>query len=139
MTRILQRPTIYPYRAADTGRWSWAIDRELIVRIGPDGEGVELIVPATFTSDLGSIPAPLRWLFNPADPQCAVAYLVHDYVLSLLARDEPTDPRPPWLQNWSSQVAAGLLYELLALEGVARWSRKAQFAGVLLGIARAEW
>lgn len=127
MSRFLTRPTLYPFRAADTGLWTWTVDAPLLFELGPLGSGLVIACEPGFTSDLGSVPLWARWLFNPADPQCARAYLVHDRAL----RDIPL--------GLSAQLAAAALYDALVLDGVAPWNRKLQTAGVVLGIAREEW
>lgn len=134
MSRFLSRPSIIPFKAADTGRWAWTVDDPLLFEVGPSGSGLIIEVEQGFSSDLGSIPPLLRWVFNPADPQCAPAYLVHDKVNQLTGT-----VMPHRLNGYSSQFAAACLYEALALCDVPMWSRKLQYAGVTVGIANAEW
>lgn len=90
-------------------------------------------MPQGFETDLGSIPAALRWIWNPGNPRCARAYILHDWLNTLTAG------QPPGPGVVSSQLAAAVLYEALALDGEPLWSRRAQFLGVTLGIAAAEW
>ncbi len=89
-------------------------------------------VPQGFETDLGSIPGILRWIWNPSNPRCARAYVLHDYINTL------TDSRPPGPGVWSSAIASMILYEALALDGEPYWSRAAQAVGVFLGIAKRE-
>ena len=132
MGRFLTTPTIYPFKALDTGRWTWAIAEPLVWEVGPIGSEWFITAEAGFYSDLGSIPAWLRWMFNPADPACARPYLLHDKINAMIVI-------PRWIDGHTSQFAASQLYEALAFEGVPMLSRVAQFAGVVVGIAKAEW
>lgn len=133
MSRFLadQRTVIAPFKDG-AGKWWWATSGEIAWEVGPPGSGWFVVIPEGFLTDLGSIPGIVRWLFNPADPQCARAYVLHDYLLSGLVR-------PNWLDGISSQQAAAHLYEAMAFDGVSMNSRKAQFFGVMLGIAASEW
>lgn len=121
--------TISPYRRADTGKWEWAVSDELAWEVGHLGSGLDITVPMGFSSDLGSIPAWLRWLFNPASAACAKAYLLHDFILLPENR----------AKGWSSQFAAAQLYDAMRADGVPGWSRRMQYHGVNLGIAGGEW
>lgn len=134
MSRFLSNPTIYPYKATDTGRWAWAVDKPLGLELGPRGSGWELWTDEGFTSDLGSIPLLIRPLINPADPQCARSWLMHDWCNRLTGK-----VMPYWLEGFSSQFAVGVLADCLALDGVPRWSRIAQYFAVSAGISEKEW
>jgi hypothetical protein len=90
--------------------------------------GAVLTVPMGFVSDLGSIPWPVRWLFKPGDEAARRAYLLHDYILTLMKRG-----------LCSSQYAASQFYEAMKADGVPLWSRRLQYHGVSLGIAGDEW
>lgn len=61
----------------------WETVADLWFELGGKGSGVWVRVPAGTLTDLASIPAMARPLFNPADPRFARAALVHDYLLSL--------------------------------------------------------
>lgn len=118
-----------------TGKCTWVTSRTYGFEAGGsliDGLGAMIIVPEYFETDLGTIPAWLRWLFNPADPRYARAFVTHDYLNMLTAR------RPPGPGVWSSQVAAGLLYDALRLDGASVSASVILTAGVFLGIAKAE-
>lgn len=134
MSRFLSNPTIYPYRAKDTGRWAWAFDDPLGLELGRRGSGWELWTEPGFTTDLGSIPGLARIVINPADPQCARAWGMHDHCNRLTQ-----EVLPNWMEGHSSQFAVGVLYECLALDEVPLWNRKLQFFAVAAGIAKAEW
>jgi hypothetical protein len=110
----------------------WVTSEEFSFRLG-DETGPVFTVARGFETDLGSIPAVLRVIWNPSNPRCARAYVLHDWINKL------TDHRPPGAGVWTSQLAAAVLYEALALAGEPLWSRKAQYLGVVLGIAKSEW
>lgn len=131
-----QQLNIHPFKD-DAGKWWWAVSSDFAYVLGGDPavydeQYVLFVVPQGFLTDLGSIPWYVRWLFNPAASECARAYVLHDYVNSLTAQ------RPPGMGVWSSQVAAAMLYEALAFDGVPYWSRLVQTLGVFLGIAKGE-
>lgn len=118
-----------------TGKKTWVTSRTFGFEVGGDfalGLGAMIVVPEYFETDLGTIPRWLRWLFNPSDPRYSRAFVVHDYVNMLTAK------RPPGPGVWSSQVAAGLLYDALRLDGAAILPATILTAGVFLGIAKAE-
>lgn len=125
------RLTIQPFRRSD-GVMVWVTSSEIRFRFG-DSNGPIFAVPMGFETDLGSIPAALRWLFNPADPQCVRSYVLHDWVNSLTRR------RPPGPGVWSSQAAAAVLYDALRCDGVSTAKAKTLYLGVVSGIARNEW
>ncbi len=125
-----QQLNMHPFRDED-GTWLWAVSSDFGFVLG-DEDGPLFLVEQGFVTDLGTIPWWMRWLFNPAASDCARAYVLHDYINTLTAG------RPPGLDVWSSQIAAAVLYEALAFDGVPFWSRLIQFAGVFLGIAKAE-
>lgn len=125
---------IMPFKD-EKGKWWWATSGEITWHAGPIGwMGWDITIPQGFLTDLGSVPAAVRWLFHPADPQAAAAYVLHDYINKLTQ-----ESLPDWSVNFSSQFAAAVLYEALAANGVPLWSRKAQYLGVVLGIAKNEW
>ena len=129
-----QQLNIHPFKD-ENGKYWWAVSSDFGFILGADQEfcdGVLFIVPQGFLTDLGSIPAWMRWLFNPAASECARAYVLHDYLNRLTAG------QPPGPGVWSSQIAASVLYEALAFDGVPFWSRLVQTLGVFLGIAKAE-
>lgn len=118
------------------GRRKWVTSRNLGFVYGDEttvASYATFIVPPGFETDLGTIPWWARWLFNPSDPAVARCYVLHDYINKL------TQSRPPGPGVWSSQAAAAVLYEAMALDGVSLWRRKIQFLGVVLGIAKSEW
>lgn len=123
MSRFTTHGALYPFRAADTGLWTWALAEPLVweVRTAAGEVTDEIIVPTNFLTDLGSIPWWGRWLFNPADPQCAKAYVLHDWVLALWGPERQLE-------------AAGVMREALAALGVSEGRRKLQVLGVVAGI-----
>ena len=120
---------IAPYQRADTERWEWAVSDELVWEVGHVGSGFTITVPMGFSTDLGSIPAWLRWLFSGHDPQCVKAYVLHDFMLLPANR----------ARGWSSQFAAAQLIDAMRADGVPTWSRRLQYHGVNAGIAGGEW
>ncbi len=117
-----------PQRDA-AGRWQWTVTAPLVWEVGHLGSGFVITVPVGFTSDLGSIPAWLRWLFTGHDADSVKAYLLHDFILLPEHR----------AMGWSSQFAASQLYDAMRADDVALWSRRLQYHGVNLGIASDEW
>jgi len=113
--------TIYPYRAADTGKWSWALAEPLIWEVRGLGQTITLTVPAYFTTDLGTVPWWAGWAVSPSDPQLAKAFILHDW---LLAEFGPA----------CQPFAASQLYEALRALDVPRWKRKLITAAVVAGI-----
>lgn len=127
-----QRMTIQPMIV--NGKWRWVNSRPFRFVLGPDSiEGAVIDVPAGFDSDLGSIPWWARWLISPSDPDCAQAYMLHDWMNKLTAG------RPPQMGVWSSQAAAAILYDALRCNDVPVWKAKLIFFAVCLGIAKKEW
>lgn len=125
---------VHPFKD-ENGKWWWAVSDDLSFVLGAEydyEDSFMFTVPQGFLTDLGSIPAWMRWLFNPAASECARAYVLHDYLNSLTAG------QPPGPGVWSSQIAASVLYEALVFDGVPFWSRLIQTLGVFLGIAKAE-
>lgn len=132
MSRFLQTgPLTIAAWKRDDGTPIWITSEPIDFALGDDREAT-FSVPRGFETDLGSIPTWLRWLFNPASSRTARAYVLHDYINSL------TKGRPPGPGVWSSQVAASILYDAMALDGEPVWSRLVQWAGVCLGIAKGE-
>lgn len=117
---------IAPYKRADTGAWEWAVSDDLRWDLVFEGSPLSVTVPMGFSTDLGSIPAWLRWLFSGHDPQCVKAYILHDYLL--LIRHE---------RGWSQQFCAGQMFDAMKADDVAPWSRRLQYHGVSLAID--EW
>jgi len=125
MSRFTSHGALYPFQAADTGLWTWALADPLIWEVR-DAAGTvtsEIIVPAHFITDLGSIPWWARWLFSPADPQCAKAYVLHDFVLMTWGPERQLE-------------AAGLAYQAMKALGVCLWRRLLQTAAIIAGIDR---
>lgn len=118
----------------EQGKPIWITSEEFTYEIGPKNSGWTITVPRGFETDLGSIPRLVRWLWNPSNPRCARAYVLHDYINQLTGQFMPN-----WAEGVSSQFAAAILYEVLTLEGEPLWSRKTQYFGVCLGINKHEW
>jgi hypothetical protein len=134
MSRFLSNPTLYPFIATDTGIWTWVVGEPLIWEVGPPGSGWLITIQPGFTSDLGSIPWWSRIVFNPANPQVARAYLLHDFINSLTRCE-----LPHWVNSYGSQFAASQFYEAMVIDNVGLLNRKIQFIAVILGIAKSEW
>lgn len=115
---------VYPFKAADTGQWAWALAEPLVWEVrGPEAT-FTITVPAGFDTDLGSIPAWARWLINPADPQLAKAFVLHDYILRAFGPEK-------------QPFAASQLYEALRALDCPHWKRKVIVTAVVIGID--EW
>lgn len=125
MSRFTTTTAVYPFRAADTGLWTWALAEPLVWEVRDASGAVtgEIVVPVDFLTDLGSIPPLLRWLFNPADPQCAKAYIGHDWLLHQWGPGRQVE-------------AAGVMHQMLQALAVKEWRRRAQVWGVLAAIDR---
>ncbi|SFV31377.1 Protein of unknown function [Devosia crocina] len=112
---------VYPFQAADTGEWSWVLAEDLAWEVrGPEAT-FTITVPAFFQTDLGSVPPLARWLINPADPQLAKAFVLHDYILQAFGPQK-------------QPFAASQLYEALRALRAQRWKSKTITAAVVLGI-----
>lgn len=126
-----ERMEIMPFQRED-GKWVWVTSRRCTFVFGATNNAAVFVVPPMFESDLGSIPAWGRWLVSPSDPDCAQAYVLHDYINSL------TGSRPPGFDVVSSVEAAAVLYDALRCNGVAVWKASLIFAAVVAGIAKGE-
>ena len=129
-----QRLEIYPLQRSD-GKHIWVVSRKFGFVFGGYFEGNTpacIWVPEGFETDLGSIPAAMRWLINPSDPQYAPAYVLHDWT------NHMTDRRPPGPNIFSSNLACAVFYEALRCNGVPVWMARMQASGVELGIASKE-
>jgi hypothetical protein len=132
MTSILTSTVLNIHPFKDNGKWVWAVSDDFYVQFG-NADGPVFIIPMGFSTDLGTIPWWVRSLFNSSDPAAAPAYVAHDWINSL------TQGQPPGPDVWSSQAAAAMLYDMLRIQGVPLWSAKAQYLGVVAGIAKKEW
>lgn len=125
MSRFTSHGAVYPFKAADTGAWTWALAEDLEWQV-IDATGQvtgSIVVPAEFLTDLGSIPWWARWLFNPADPQCAKAYVLHDFALHAWGPERQLE-------------AAGLAYQAMKVLEVPKWRRILQTLAIIAGIDR---
>jgi hypothetical protein len=125
VSRFTASGAVYPFEASDTGRWAWVLAEPLPWEIR-DAAGTvtgQIVVPAGFLTDLGSVPWWARSLVNPADPQCAKAYVLHDWCL---------DCGGPLRQL----EAAGVLHEALRALRVEGWRRNLPVLGAIAGIDR---
>lgn len=112
---------VYPFRAADTCKWEWVLAEDLSWEVrGPEAM-LTIVIPAGFLTDLGSIPWCGRWLINPADPQLAKAFILHDYILRAFGPEK-------------QPFSASQLYEALRALDAPRWKRKLVTAAVIVGI-----
>lgn len=82
MSAFTEGGMIYPFRAADTGRWTWATGEPLIWQVRGISQNFTIVVPPGFYTDLGTIPWFGRIFINPADPQLVKAFILHDYILA---------------------------------------------------------
>lgn len=103
------------------GVWVWTLTEPLVWELGDIGSGFTITAPVGFSTDLGTIPSWLRWLLNPADPQCAKAYILHDWVLKSFGVN-------------CQFFAVSQLYEAMRADGVPAWKRVIHYFGVLSGI-----
>lgn len=125
MSRFTTHGAIYAFRAADTGLWTWVLAEPLIWEVrDATGFVTDLIsVPTDFLTDLGTVPWWGRWLVNPADPQCAKAFILHDWLLASWGPERQIE-------------AAGVMYQAMKALGVAPWRRQMQLAAIIAGIDR---
>jgi hypothetical protein len=121
MSAFTKGGTIYPFRAADTDAWTWALGEPLVWEVRGAGRGFDLTVPQGFVSDLGSIPWWCRWAVNPADPQLAKAFILHDWILAEFG---------PACQPF----AASQLYEAMRALGAPQGKRKLIAVAVVAAI-----
>ncbi len=81
----------------------------------------ELVIPAGYRTDLASIPRPVWWLIDPADPRIRRASIAHDFCYNqcshLVTKDE----------------ADRLLVEACALDGMSWPMRQAVYYSVKFG------
>jgi hypothetical protein len=120
LSRFTTHGAIYPFRAADTGSWAWALAQPLVWEVRGLGGGFTITAPVGFVTDLGSIPPIGRIVVNPADAQLAKAFVLHDFILAEFG---------PACQPF----AASQLYEALRALGAPRWKRKMIVAAVVAG------
>lgn len=125
MSQFTTHASVYAFKAADTGQWTWAVNDPLIWEVR-DAEGNvtdTIVAEQGFYTDLGTHPWWIRWLLNPADPQCVAAFILHDRALPLWGPERQLE-------------AAGLAYQAMKALDVARWRRKLLVAGIIAGIDR---
>lgn len=125
MSRFTKHGSVYPFLAEDTGQWAWVISEPIVweVRDIQGDTTHEIVIPKYFVTDLGTIPWWARWLINPADPQCAKAWILHDYVLETYGPERQIE-------------SSGILYEALKALKIPKWKRKVQWLAVVAGIDR---
>lgn len=88
----------------------------VIWEIGRKGSGLWVTVPPGYVFDV-SVPPPLRWLFDPADPRYLKAACLHDWLLD---------------DGWYRVTAAGVFGAALRADGVGFWRRVAMVVAVVL-------
>ena len=105
--------------------WAWILSSPLVWEVGDAAGEIadEIEVPLGFFTDLGTIPSFGRWLFNPADPQCAQAFILHDWLLIQWGPERQIE-------------AAGVLYQALRALAVRKWQRIIIVLAVIAGIDR---
>jgi hypothetical protein len=125
MSRFTKHGAIYAFEAEDTGQWAWVISEPVVWEVRNSlGEVMsEIVIPQYFVTDLGTVPWWARWLINPADPQCAKAWILHDYVLETYGPERQIE-------------CSGILYEALKALKIPKWKRKVQWLAVIVGIDR---
>lgn len=116
-------PADYRFSAAlpltpDLSTGLWETTAELWFELGGKGSGAWVRVAPGFASDLASIPALARPLFNPADARLARAAIVHDWLLSL--------------PDFSPMTAAIAFRDALRAAGVPAWRVAIMAAAVTL-------
>lgn len=84
--------------------------------LGFKGSGLTVTVPAEFPHDV-SVPALLRWAFDPHDRRYQRAARLHDWLLH---------------KGWSRSEAAGVFNEALKADAVPFWRRLLMFLAVAL-------
>jgi hypothetical protein len=119
MSAYTEHVSIAPF--LDGGTWKWCLTAPLPWEIGKPGSGLVVTVPDGFVTDLASIPAWARWLFNPYAPETAKAACVHDYLLSI---------------SWNQQAAAGEFYAAMASDNVPLARRVIYYLAVVAAIDR---
>lgn len=90
--------------------------RPLIWEVGRKGSGVIVTVPQGTAFDV-SIPAIMRWLFNPHDPHYLKAAALHDELLR---------------RGWDRLTSGAQFHEALKADGVALWRRLVMWMAVSL-------
>jgi hypothetical protein len=84
--------------------------------IGRKGSGLWVIVPLNYVFDV-SIPALLRWAFDPRDPRYLKAAALHDWALE---------------QGWDGVSSAALFSDALKADGVGFFRRLAMVLAVVV-------
>ena len=105
------------------GHWLWILAEPIVWQVH-DAAGNNtgsITVPDGFDTDLGSIPWFGRWLFSPADAQCAQAYILHDWLLDDWGKGRQIE-------------AAGVFYQALKALNVPQWRRMVQTVAVIAAI-----
>lgn len=97
--------------AKKSGTRMWTVCTPFVWFLDYENKKGAIVVPVGFEFDFGSIPQPLRWGF---DPTRYLAYLLHDYMYSLLkeARHDRT------LYKNKRKEADDALYDALRVEGM---------------------
>lgn len=113
--------TIHSFKAADTGKWTWVLAEPLVWEVQGIGHGFTLTVPQGFLTDLGTVPWWAGWLVTNGDPQCAQAFILHDFILDAFGKA-------------CQPFAASQLYEALRALDVPGWKRKTITAVVVAAI-----
>lgn len=98
------------------GRWRLAAP--LAWEIGREGSGLAFVAPAGFTTDLASIPAFARGLFDRGDARIAKAAILHDAMIADT--------------GWSGATAAAEFHGALIACGVKAWKATVMALAVLL-------
>lgn len=137
MSLYTENLSIEPFPDLVNGKWvwKWCLTSDLHWEVGHKGSGLWVTVPDGFVTDLASIPAAARWLFNPNDPQTAKAAAVHDWLTPTREERAAGAGRP----LWDGRTAAGEFYACLTADGVKPVRRKLYYFAVVLGIAADEW
>lgn len=94
----------------------WETTADLWFELGGKGSGAWVRVPAGTLTDLASIPALARPLFNPADPRTARAAIVHDCLIEM--------------PDFSPMTAAIAFRDALRAAGLPGWRVATMFIAV---------
>lgn len=97
------------------GRCLARVLEPFLYRVGTEGSGDIIRVPAGFETDFASIPR-LFWRFEPPLGDAAKAAVVHDYLYSTKSR-----PR---------EEADAVFYEAMGILGVSGWKKSLMYAAV---------
>lgn len=103
---FLNRPVLIALNETRDGRALYQLDRNLVFETRLNGDGIRVVVPAEFKTDLASTPRILRPIFPPAGTW-SPATILHDYLYGV--------------DGVSRFLADALFREAMAQLGVSWW------------------